>query len=126
MDACVSGGRRYTLNIVYNTPLDKLRAIPGAVKEIVVAQPRTRFNHCHFLTYGDWALRFEVVYFVTVGGFRRVRGHPADHQPRHLRAVRADGRRVCVSVAAVRSGSASGLAGTEASEGTPWPLDSEG
>jgi small-conductance mechanosensitive channel len=59
----------FTLNIVYNTPLEKLRAIPGVVKEIVLAQPRARFDRCHFLTYGEWALRFEVVYFVTVADF---------------------------------------------------------
>jgi small-conductance mechanosensitive channel len=59
----------FTLNIVYNTSVEKLRAIPGVVKEIVIAQPRTRFDRCHFLTYGDWALRFEVVYFVTVADF---------------------------------------------------------
>ncbi len=59
----------FTLNVVYSTPLEKLRAIPGVVKDIVVAQPRTRFDRCHFLTYGDWALRFEVVYFVTVADF---------------------------------------------------------
>ena len=59
----------FTLNIVYNTPLEKLRAVPRIVKEIVLAQPRTRFDRCHFLTYGEWALRFEVVYFVTVADF---------------------------------------------------------
>jgi small-conductance mechanosensitive channel len=59
----------FTLNIVYNTSVENLRAIPAVVKEIVLAQPRTRFDRCHFLTYGDWALRFEVVYFVTVADF---------------------------------------------------------
>ncbi|HEV7714154.1 MAG TPA: mechanosensitive ion channel family protein [Steroidobacteraceae bacterium] len=59
----------FTLNIVYNTPLEKLRAIPGVIQEIVMAQPKTRFDRCHFLSYGDWALRFEVVYFVTVPEF---------------------------------------------------------
>jgi small-conductance mechanosensitive channel len=59
----------FTLNIVYNTSLENLRAIPGVVKEIVLSQPRTRFERCHFLTYGDWALRFEVVYFITVADF---------------------------------------------------------
>jgi small-conductance mechanosensitive channel len=59
----------FTLNIVYNTPLGKLRAIPGVVREIILAQPRTRFDRCHFMSYGDWALRFDVVYFVTVADF---------------------------------------------------------
>jgi len=36
------------------------------VREIVTAQPSTRFDRCHFMQYGEYALRFEVVYFVTV------------------------------------------------------------
>jgi small-conductance mechanosensitive channel len=59
----------FVLNIIYNTPAEKLRAIPGVVRELILAQPRVRFERCHFLNYGDWALRFEVVYFVTVADF---------------------------------------------------------
>jgi small-conductance mechanosensitive channel len=56
----------FMLNVAYGTPSDKLRAIPGLVREIVTAQPSTRFDRCHFMQYGEYALRFEVVYFVTV------------------------------------------------------------
>jgi small-conductance mechanosensitive channel len=59
----------FTLNVAYGTPSDKLRQIPGIVREIVTAQPRTRFDRCHFMAYGEWALRFEVVYFVTVADY---------------------------------------------------------
>jgi small-conductance mechanosensitive channel len=31
----------------------------------VEAIPDTRYDRCHFLTYGDTALQFEAVYFVT-------------------------------------------------------------
>jgi small-conductance mechanosensitive channel len=56
----------FNLNVAYGTPAALLRQIPGIVREIVTAQPRTRFDRCHFMAYGEWALRFEVVYFVTV------------------------------------------------------------
>jgi MscS family membrane protein len=29
-------------------------------------QPKLRFDRCHLLQMGDWALRFEVVFFTTV------------------------------------------------------------
>ena len=56
----------FNLNVAYGTPAEKLRQIPGLVREIVTAQPKTRFDRCHFMAYGEWALRFEVVYFITV------------------------------------------------------------
>jgi small-conductance mechanosensitive channel len=59
----------FTLNVAYGTSSDKLRQIPGIVKEIVTAQPHTRFDRCHFMAYGEWALRFEVVYIVTVADY---------------------------------------------------------
>jgi small-conductance mechanosensitive channel len=59
----------FMLNVAYGTPSEKLRAIPAMVREIVETQPRTRFDRCHFMSYGDWALRFEVVYIVTVADY---------------------------------------------------------
>ena len=56
----------FTINVTYDTPAEQLRAIPGIVRNIVEAQPQTRFERCHFLSYGDWGLRFETVYFMTV------------------------------------------------------------
>jgi small-conductance mechanosensitive channel len=59
----------FNLNVAYGTSAEKLRAIPGLVRDIVTAQPHTRFDRCHFMSYGEWALRFEVVYFVTVADY---------------------------------------------------------
>jgi len=55
----------FQFGVGYDTPTDVLAAIPAEVKRIVQAQPSTRFDRCHFLTYGDSALQFELVYFVT-------------------------------------------------------------
>ena len=56
----------FNINVSYDTPLEKLRQIPGLVQDIVMKQPKTRFDRCHLLGMGDWALRFEVVFFMTV------------------------------------------------------------
>jgi len=56
----------FWLNVTYGTPAGQLRAIPGVVREIIEQQPKTRFDRCHLLNFSDWALRFEVVFFMTV------------------------------------------------------------
>jgi small-conductance mechanosensitive channel len=60
----------FRLNVVYDTPVEKLRAVPAAVRMVIEAQPQTRFDRCHFLAFGDWSLQFEVVYYVTVSDYR--------------------------------------------------------
>ena len=56
----------FSLNVTYGTPLEQLRAIPAAVREIVERQPQTRFDRCHLMSFADWALRYEVVFFMMV------------------------------------------------------------
>jgi small-conductance mechanosensitive channel len=54
-----------TLNVNYDTPPDTLRAVPIAVREVVAAQPNTRFDRCHLMAYAESALQFELVFVVT-------------------------------------------------------------
>jgi small-conductance mechanosensitive channel len=54
----------FAIGVTYETPLDKLRSIPGWLKAIVAAQPDVRFDRAHFNSYGDFALNFEIVYYV--------------------------------------------------------------
>lgn len=54
----------FTLGLTYGTPLDKLRHVPHWLRDVVKAQQRTRFDRAHFKEYGEWALVFEVVYYV--------------------------------------------------------------
>jgi small-conductance mechanosensitive channel len=55
----------FRLGVVYGTPAERLQALPGMLREIIQAQgDRTRFDRAHFVSYGDFALVFEVVYFV--------------------------------------------------------------
>jgi len=55
----------FQFGVHYDTPVEALASIPGEVRRIVEAQPDTRFDRCHFLAYGDTALQFELVFFVT-------------------------------------------------------------
>jgi len=54
----------FSLGVVYQTPHEKLAAIPGMLREIIESQQGTRFDRAHFQKYGDSALIFEVVYYV--------------------------------------------------------------
>src|SRR5882672_1333083 len=54
----------FTIGVVYQTPLEKLRRIPQWLSEIVGAQQRTRLDRAHFKQYGDSSLVFEIVYYV--------------------------------------------------------------
>ena len=55
---------QFGVSVTYDTPPDKLRRIPGWLRQAVEAQPTTRFDRAHFKAYGDWALEFELVYYV--------------------------------------------------------------
>ena len=54
----------FVLNIDYRNPQEKLAALPGLLKSIVEQQKPVLFDRAHFATFGDWSLKFEVVYFV--------------------------------------------------------------
>jgi len=54
----------FRLGVTYETNAAQLRAIPGMLSDIVRQQERTRFERAHFAEYGEFALTFEVVYYV--------------------------------------------------------------
>jgi len=54
----------FTVGVTYQTPPEKVRAIPGWLREAVQAQAKARFDRAHFKEYGDSALVFEIVYYV--------------------------------------------------------------
>lgn len=49
----------------YETPPEKLEAIPTLVKELIAGHEATEFDHAHLVQFGDWGVIYEVVYFVT-------------------------------------------------------------
>jgi small-conductance mechanosensitive channel len=54
----------FKVGVVYETPLDKLKQIPGILKDAVLKQQGTVFDRAHFMNFGDFSLDFEIVYFV--------------------------------------------------------------
>ncbi|MFH1374192.1 MAG: mechanosensitive ion channel family protein [bacterium] len=54
----------FSFGVTYQTPLQKLEAIPGAVKQIIELVDKTRYDRVHFQKYGDSSLDFECVYYV--------------------------------------------------------------
>ena len=52
------------LGITYETSMEKLRAIPNILHEIIESFPECRFNRACFLDYGDSSLKYQLVYFV--------------------------------------------------------------
>lgn len=55
---------QFSIGAAYETPVDKVAAIPNMLREAVESQPATRVDRSHFKQYGDSALIFEVVYYV--------------------------------------------------------------
>jgi len=54
----------FTLGVPYNTSGEKLRVIPGLIKDIVEGVPDTTFSRTHFSSYGTYCLNFEIAYFI--------------------------------------------------------------
>ena len=54
----------FKLGVVYQTSVEKLKAISGMVKEIIEKQEDAVFDRGHFASYGDSSLDFEFVYYV--------------------------------------------------------------
>ncbi|HBO69621.1 MAG TPA: hypothetical protein DD658_05560 [Deltaproteobacteria bacterium] len=60
-------GRRrvlFRLGVTYQTSLERLREIPGLIREIVGEIEDAAFDRAHFSSYGDFSLVIEVVYYV--------------------------------------------------------------
>ena len=54
----------FSLGVVYETTADKLEKIPKLIEEIIKPIKNAEFSRCHFTSYGDFSLNFEVVYLV--------------------------------------------------------------
>lgn len=54
----------FTFGVRYDTPAEKLKIMPGMVREIIESVENTRFDRAHFKEFGDFSLNFEVVYYV--------------------------------------------------------------
>ncbi len=58
-----------TVGVTYQTTGDQLATIPEIIREIVEAEPNTRFDRAHFASFGDSALNFDFVYWITTPAY---------------------------------------------------------
>lgn len=54
----------FSLGVTYQTTPDKLRGIPGMIRQAVEENELVRFDRAHFQRFGDFSLIFEAVYYV--------------------------------------------------------------
>src|SRR5580692_7859871 len=53
-----------TIRVSYETPSDKLKALPQVLEDVVREHPQARFERCHLITLGESSFQFELSYFV--------------------------------------------------------------
>ncbi len=59
----------FSFGIEYQTPMEKVRLVPGMVRQIIEGQEKVKFDRAHLLKFGDSSLDFEVVYIVQGGDY---------------------------------------------------------
>ncbi len=59
----------FGFGVTYDTPLEKLKRIPGMVKEIVAGIELATLDRVHFKEFADFSLNFEVVYYMEVSDY---------------------------------------------------------
>lgn len=58
-------------SVTYETPIDLVEQIPALIREIVEAQPNTRFDRSHFAKHAAASLDYETVYYVLSADFNK-------------------------------------------------------
>ncbi len=59
------------IGIVYETPQEKVAQLPHLIEEVINAIDDVRFSRAHFYSFDDWALTFEIVYFVKSRDYKK-------------------------------------------------------
>ena len=54
----------FSIGVVYQTPVEKVKAIAPMIKRVIEEHQGVRFDRAHFKSFGDFALIHEVVYHV--------------------------------------------------------------
>ncbi|UOO38230.1 mechanosensitive ion channel family protein [Oscillospiraceae bacterium CM] len=59
----------FNIGVTYDTPVEKMRMIPGLIRAIIEGVESTEFGRVHFNSYGTSSLNFEIAYFILSGDF---------------------------------------------------------
>ena len=54
----------FSVGVVYQTPVEKVKMIPPMIKRVIEEHQDARFDRAHFKSFGDFALIYEVVFYV--------------------------------------------------------------
>jgi small-conductance mechanosensitive channel len=61
----------FRLGVTYQTPVERLREIPGIVADVFREIEGTTLDRVHFFSYGDFSLIHEIVYYVDGNDYTR-------------------------------------------------------
>ncbi|MGQ0561451.1 MAG: mechanosensitive ion channel family protein [Gemmatimonadota bacterium] len=61
----------FALGVTYDTPPQKVAAIPHMLRAIIATVPGVRYDRAHFKSYGAFSLDFEIVYYVLDADYNR-------------------------------------------------------
>tara|TARA_Y100001968_G_scaffold121683_1_gene110719 strand:- start:7539 stop:8582 length:1044 start_codon:yes stop_codon:yes gene_type:complete len=59
----------HKIGVVYGTSHEKMKKIPDIIKTIVDETSDAIFDRCHFISFGDFSLDFELVYFISTSNY---------------------------------------------------------
>ncbi len=59
----------FSVGVTYDTPHEKLRAIPQMLRDAVESCADVRFDRAHFKEFGNFSINFETVYFVLISDY---------------------------------------------------------
>ena len=54
----------FSIGVIYQTPIEKVKALPQMIRRVVEEHKNARFDRAHFKSFGDFALIYEVVLIV--------------------------------------------------------------
>ena len=54
----------FSVGVIYQTPVEKVKMIPPTIKRVIEEHDNARFDRAHFKNFGDFALIYEIVYYV--------------------------------------------------------------
>jgi len=60
----------FEIGVTYDTPTEKLEKIPSFIEGILEPIEQAEFSRTHFKSFGDFALLFEIVYYVTTSEYQ--------------------------------------------------------
>ncbi|VAX36520.1 Potassium efflux system KefA protein / Small-conductance mechanosensitive channel [hydrothermal vent metagenome] len=61
----------FNLGVTYQTSRTQLKEIPEIIEGIIKKIENITFDRAHFLSYGDFSLNFEIVYYVQSGDYNK-------------------------------------------------------